>query len=58
MPAQVHANQCTCCDVISCAHRHAHTYPVATQKSVTDYVCLYQLQCNVQMHLTACAYWY
>ena len=44
------ANQCMCCDVISRALRHARMYPAATQKGVAD-LCLYQLQCNVQMHV-------
>ena len=39
-----------CCDVISSALRHAHTYPATTQKGVAD-LCLYQLQCNVQIHV-------
>ena len=37
-------NQCTYCDVISCALCHVHTYPAATQKGFAD-LCLYQLQC-------------
>ena len=31
---------------MSCALRHACTYPVSTQKGVAD-LCLYKLQCNV-----------
>ena len=40
----------TCCNVISSALRHARTYPVTTQKGVAD-LCLYELQCNMQMHV-------
>ena len=46
IPAYVESNQCTCCDEISRALRHA---PAATQKLVAD---LYQLQLiHVQMHV-------
>ena len=44
-PAHLETNQYTCCDVISCALRHAHTYPMVTHKGVAD-LCLYQLQCT------------
>ena len=43
--AHVKTNQCTHCDVISCAFCHARSYPVATQKGVDD-LCLYQSQCT------------
>ena len=39
-----------CCDATSYALCHTHTYPVTTQKGVAD-LCLYQLKCNVQMHV-------
>ena len=38
IPTQVKTNQCTCCDVIPRAFRHARTYPVATQKGVADFM--------------------
>ena len=41
----------TCRDVISHALRHAHIYPVATQKSVPD-LCVHQLATmQVRMHV-------
>ena len=51
IPAHMESNQCSCCNVISHALRHARTYPVTTQKCVID-LCLYLLATMyVQMHV-------